>query len=178
MDLNFHVPESYQSDQQKNMASTSQFLGRYDDRSLFESGLYKRSYNDMGDNYYSHQSHAYRPQAAGKSIDPRLLMLLQYFRELYVRKSELFKKIFPGIFHDEFAEFFRKIGGVLSQAKTQNSREVKTMKRSLSLGSRGTHEPPLRPDRFKIRTVIVDEVGQGGGGVQGGQGDTNSSGSK
>lgn len=186
------------------MGSTSrggyQFLGTYDDGvSILESGLYKKSSNidHMGDNFHHHvygggdddQSEA-AAAGAGKSIDnidPRLLMLLKYFRELYVREAELFKKVFPGL-REEFAEAFRKIGAMLSQVKRQQS-QVKTMQRSLSLGSHRTRgigggELPGRLQRFKIRTVVVDYgVGQGQGatgdsGGQGGQGDTKSTSSK
>lgn len=186
------------------MASTSrggyQFLGIYDDdMSILESGLYKKSYDigHSGGNFHHHlhdddddEDQSGAAAAAGKSndnIDPRLLMLLKYFRELYAREAELFKKVFPGI-HEEFAEAFRKIGAMLSQVKMQQSR-VKTMQRSLSLGSHRTRgigggEPPGRLQRFKVRTVVVDGgIGQGqgaaaGSGGQGGQGDTKSISSK
>lgn len=186
------------------MASTSrggyQFLGIYDDdMSILESGLYKKSYDigHSGGNFHHHlhdddddEDQSGAAAAAGKSndnIDPRLLMLLKYFRELYAREAELFKKVFPGI-RKEFAEAFRKIGAMLSQVKMQQSR-VKTMQRSLSLGSHRTRgigggEPPGRLQRFKVRTVVVDGgIGQGqgaaaGSGDQGGQGDTKSISSK
>ncbi|KAJ0047154.1 hypothetical protein Pint_05868 [Pistacia integerrima] len=109
----------------------------------------------------------------GKSFDPRLLVLLEYFRELHERKGELFRKIFPGI-HNEFVEFFKKIDELLSQVKCHNQmRGVRTMQRSLSVGSPRTRaidgdKSPLRLDRFKIRTVVLDGGGQGSG-LDGGQ---------
>lgn len=175
-------------------------MGIYDDdMSILESGLYKKSYDigHSGGNFHHHlhdddddEDQSGAAAAAGKSndnIDPRLLMLLKYFREFYAREAELFKKVFPGI-RKEFAEAFRKIGAMLSQVKMQQSR-VKTMQRSLSLGSHRTRgigggEPPGRLQRFKVRTVVVDDgVGQGqgaaaGSGDQGGQGDTKSISSK
>lgn len=186
------------------MASTSRggyrFLGIYDDdMSILESGLYKKTYDvdHSGGNFHYHlhddddddQSEE-AAAAAGKSndnIDTRLLMLLKYFRELCVREAELFKKVFPGI-HEEFADAFRKIGAMFSQVKMQQSR-VKTMQRSLSLGSHRTRgigggEPPGRLQRFKVRTVVVDDgFAQGqeaaaGSGGHGGQGDTKSLSSK
>lgn len=175
-------------------------MGIYDDdMSILESGLYKKSYDigHSGGNFHHHlhdddddEDQSGAAAAAGKSndnIDPRLLMLLKYFREFYAREAELFKKVFPGI-HEEFAEAFRKIGAMLSQVKMQQSR-VKTMQRSLSLGSHRTRgigggETPGRLQRFKVRTVVVDGgIGQGqgaaaGSGDQGGQGDTKSISSK
>lgn len=175
-------------------------MGIYDDdMSILESGLYKKSYDigHSGGNFHHHlhdddddEDQSGAAAAAGKSndnIDPRLLMLLKYFREFYAREAELFKKVFPGI-HEEFAEAFRKIGAMLSQVKMQQSR-VKTMQRSLSLGSHRTRgigggEPPGRLQRFKVRTVVVDGgIGQGqgaaaGSGDQGGQSDTKSISSK
>lgn len=175
-------------------------MGIYDDdMSILESGLYKKSYDigHSGGNFHHHlhdddddEDQSGAAAAAGKSndnIDPRLLMLLKYFREFYAREAELFKKVFPGI-RKEFAEAFRKIGAMLSQVKMQQSR-VKTMQRSLSLGSHRTRgigggEPPGRLQRFKVRTVVVDGgIGQGqgaaaGSGDQGGQGDTKSISSK
>ncbi|KAL7252782.1 hypothetical protein ACSBR1_007365 [Camellia fascicularis] len=59
----------------------------------------------------------------GKSVDPRLLRLLEIFRELYMERREFFKKIFPGL-HDEFAELYEKFEGVLSQ---RHGRKAQTM---------------------------------------------------
>ncbi|XVE99090.1 hypothetical protein REPUB_Repub03eG0166900 [Reevesia pubescens] len=142
-----------------------------DDLSLLESGLYRTSYSDMGDNHHRIQERAMR---LGKSIDPRLLVLLEFFKEFYVRRKELLKKIFPG-HQNEFLEFLGKVGRVLVEVKS-NHVQVKTMQRSLSLGSPRTpskngDEPPLRLQRFKIRTINFGDVQEGGRGGQGGQGE-------
>jgi hypothetical protein len=144
----------------------SPFSGTVDDMQLLESGLYRKQYGDnMGDDYYRFQGEA------GKSVDPRLLPLLEFFRELFVRRRELFKKIFPGIY-DEFVELSKKVNGVVAQV--QEDRRFPTMQRSLSVGSPRTPsvkrgEPPLRIERFKVRTVILaaDGIGKDGSGQQG-----------
>ncbi|KAJ0100836.1 hypothetical protein Patl1_05937 [Pistacia atlantica] len=147
------APESYRGgnflDDEKDMACSSsgnfQFLGIHDDFSLLEN-----------------------PKVgSGKSIDPRLVVLLEYFRKLYVRKGDLFKKTFPGI-HDEFVDFIKRIGTALSPVMKSDGkmRGVRTLQRSLSIGSPRSRaidvdESPLRLDRFKIRTVVLDGGGQG-----------------
>ncbi|XWS75292.1 hypothetical protein CRYUN_Cryun01aG0073800 [Craigia yunnanensis] len=182
-------PEGYPSDEQDppDMSSIvsdmdrSPVFGRDDDDlSLLESGLYRRSYSDMGDNHHRIQERAKR---LGNSFDPRLLVLLEFFREFYVRRQELLKKIFPGL-KNEFIEFFRKVGRMLAEVKS-NQVKVKTMQRSLSLGSspklsKKGDESPLRLKRFKIRTVNIEDVqgGQDDQGGQGGQGANNPAGSK
>ncbi|XP_019056818.1 PREDICTED: uncharacterized protein LOC104803183 [Tarenaya hassleriana] len=102
----------------------------------------------------------------------RVLMLLEYFRELYVREIQLLKKIFPGV-KDEFLDFFKKIGEAVSQAKQSRERvEFRTIERSLSVGSprlasRGFDfgsEIPTGNERFKVSTVnsggAIDGDGQ------------------
>ncbi|XWS56319.1 hypothetical protein CRYUN_Cryun09bG0075600 [Craigia yunnanensis] len=181
-------PEGYPSDEQDlpEMSSIvsdmerSPFFGRDDDDlSLLESGFY-RSYGDMGDNHHRIQE---RVKRLAKSFDPKLLILLEFFREFYVRRQELVNKIFPGL-QNEFIEFFRKVGRVLAEVKS-NQVKVKTMQRSLSLGSprtpamqEGGYESPLRLQRFKIRTVNVGDDQEDGQGGQGGQGATKPAGSK
>ncbi|KAK9283511.1 hypothetical protein L1049_011757 [Liquidambar formosana] len=107
--------------------------------------------------------------------DPRLHVVLEFFKELYVERRELFKKFFPRL-QDEFVVWFKKFVNTDDRVKFQ------TMQRSLSLGSprmpsRQGDESPLRLERFKVRTII-----RGGGGVQqdgqGGQADTRANGSK
>ncbi|KAK3228447.1 hypothetical protein Dsin_000328 [Dipteronia sinensis] len=122
----------------------------------------------------------YSPKAGKSSIDPRMINLLEYFRELCDRKRVLFRKIFPRS-SDELVEFFKNIGETVSSVRS-NQR----MKRSTSLGSTttGTREIKggvslLRPERFKIKTVVVNDVGDDHDHTSsGGQGDTKSGGSK
>lgn len=152
-----------------NIASSSSrnspFSGTVDDMQLLESGLYRKQYGDnMGDDYY-------RLQAEAGKVDQRLLPLLEFFRELFVRRRELFKKIFPGIY-DEFVELSKKVDGVVAQV--QEDRRYPTMQRSLSVGSPRTPsvkrgEPPLRLERFKVRTVILAGSGIGKDGQGSGQ---------
>jgi hypothetical protein len=64
----------------------SPFSGTVDDMQLLESGLYRKQYGDnMGDDYYRFQGEA------GKSVDPRLLPLLEFFRELFVCSRRYFR---------------------------------------------------------------------------------------
>ncbi|KAK7268429.1 hypothetical protein RIF29_21127 [Crotalaria pallida] len=114
------------------------------DQHLFQSGLLKTSF---WDNYYRFQT------KAGKSAETRILMLLEFFRELYHRRGEIFRKMVPddGL-HEEFVELFKRISSsLLNTAKSK--REERTLQRSLSAGSE------LKLDRFKVKTVSVG--GQG-----------------
>ncbi|XP_017984529.1 PREDICTED: uncharacterized protein LOC18586776 [Theobroma cacao] len=192
MDINhceMQRPEGYPSDEQDlgDMSSIvsdmerSPLFGGDNDLSLLERGLYRRTYSDMGDNHHRIQESAKR---LGKSFDPRVLVLLEFFGEFYVRSQELLKQIFPGL-RNEFIEFFKKVGTVLAKVKS-NQVKVKTMQRSLSLGSplmpsKKEDESSLRLERFKIRTVNIGDVQEGGQssqGGQGGQGGTKPAGSK
>lgn len=136
------------------------------DPPLFEinSAYPKRSYSDKW----------------GKSIDPRLATMFEYFQELYFLKHELFRRVFPGIRDEVSDNFFKKLGVLTSQVRKSNdendkSREGKTLQRSLSLGSphnrsiEGGVESTLRLERFKVRTVVLEGVG-GDGGSAGGHG--------
>jgi hypothetical protein len=160
-------PEGYPSDEEMEVspssASTSAstwnhpFFGTHNDMSLLESGLLQRNMDDMGENYYKFQAEN------GKPVDPKLLSLLVYFRELFVVSEEVFNKIFPGL---------HKFGAAISQVKSDRMK-VRTMQRSLSIGSPrtpyrdGVESPSTsRLEYFKVRTVRIN----GGGGQQGGQG--------
>lgn len=161
------------AEEMTNMASSSTsspFWGTFDDMSLLQSGLYRRrSYNDLGEDHYRFQV------LVGRSIDPRLLALLEFFRELYFRKRELFKKVFPGL-PGELVELSRKIGGVVDQV-TDASTRGPTLQRSLSIGSPRAPsnvivESPASFELFKVRVRhdVVLDVGVQQGGDQGGQG--------
>ncbi|KAJ0100838.1 hypothetical protein Patl1_05934 [Pistacia atlantica] len=83
------------------------------------------------------------------------------------------KETCSGKYFQEFitslSNFFKKIDELLSQVKSHNQmRGVRTMQRSLSVGSPRSRaidgdKSPLRLDRFKIRTVVLDGGGQGSG---------------
>lgn len=117
----------------------------------------------------------------GKSLaDSRLLMLLEFFRQLYIRRSEVFKKIFEES-HDEFVEMFKEVGAKLSRhGRSRRNETTATLKRSLSVGSQrirsidGDDQFPLRLERFKVRTVVPG----GGGAGSGAQGDKGDKGDK
>ncbi|KAL0007908.1 hypothetical protein SO802_009410 [Lithocarpus litseifolius] len=102
---------------------------------------------DMCDNCY-----AIHKKAAGKAVDPRLLTILEFYRQLYVRKQEVFKKSFPEL-HDEFDELFKKHGAKLLQVKSGRVK-VQTVERSSSVGSsREISQNDLKLERFKIKTI-------------------------
>ncbi|CAN6703641.1 unnamed protein product [Malus baccata var. baccata] len=135
-------------------ASTS-FFGTKNDMSLLESGLLLRNVSDVGDTYYRFQS------KIGKSVDPRLLALVEFFRELYFRRFELFNRIFPGVQDKLTIEVPKKLGVVLAQMKSDQTKAHRTMQRSLSIGSPRDfkrRESGMRLQRFKVRTIDVDDV--------------------
>lgn len=150
--------------------SSNWFSFAKDDISLLESGLLGKYYgNDqMGDdyNYYCFESQF------GNLSDPRLLAVVEFFRELYFRRRELFGKIFPQ-HQDQFLEVLKKSGTKLWRVKSGKIQtRFATMQRSLSLGSprspgiKGV-EPPLRNEWIKVKTI---SAGGGIGGSSGGQG--------
>ncbi|CAN4114311.1 unnamed protein product [Withania somnifera] len=117
---------------------------------------------------------------SGKEVDPRLIMLLDFFRDLYMKRGEFFKKIFP-FHHEDFLPIFEKIGVVFSNNKDIQEKKFKinSFKRNPSDSSlnksRGIDESQLKLEKFKVKTP---EVISGGGGASGGQGGTKVSGSK
>ena len=157
-------PEGYpevnaaETDQPSN--SGASFLGTKNDMSLLESGLLRRNYSDVGGNYYRVRSNV--GGNTNKLVDPRLLAFIEFFKELYLRRPELFKKIFPGHLHDKFlAEMPKKLDLVLSRVKSDQTTRVQTMQRSLSIGSprefKRDETSEMRLERFKVRTIDVDD---------------------
>ncbi|EEF28719.1 uncharacterized protein LOC8277621 [Ricinus communis] len=161
-------------DHTTSSSKKSSFLGTlYDDMSLIlETGPFP---------HHGQKSDQDQARKSSSDVDPRLLMLLEFFRQLYVRKRDMFKKMFPESHDDEFVDqMLKKIGAMLSTAKSEK-REDKTLQRSLSVGSPRPRsidgdEPPLRLERFKVRTLVPG--GGGGDSSSGGQGDTKSGGTK
>ncbi|XP_030526538.1 inhibitor of growth protein 1 homolog [Rhodamnia argentea] len=152
------------------------FPRTFDDFSLLESGLRRRNrVSNMGG---GNDNFKYRAKA-GKSVDPQLLAVLEFFRELYARRRDLFKELFPKL-HDEFAEFSKRLEDLLF--REEKERLADRLRRSLSVGSPrttsreiGGGDLPLKLERFKVRTVDLDDddaptAGGGGGGQGGGQG--------
>ncbi|PON56327.1 hypothetical protein PanWU01x14_181590 [Parasponia andersonii] len=165
-------------------SSSNWFSDAKDDMSLLESGLlgkYYGSYDQTLDEdynyYYSFES------KLGKLSDPRLLAVVEFFRELYFRRRELFRKIFPQL-QAHFLVVLKKSGTKLWRVKSgSNQTRFASMQRSLSLGSPGSPgirgvEPPLRNEWIKVKTINVG--GGVGGSSSGGQGgsETKSGGSK
>ncbi|KAJ6892575.1 hypothetical protein NC651_025699 [Populus alba x Populus x berolinensis] len=107
-------------------------------------------------------------------------MLLEFFRELFIRRREVFKKLFPEL-HDEFLGVFKKMGNINLSIEKPGQVKTRALQRSLSVGSpripsRNGGESPLRLERFKVRTVIPGGGGQGDTDKGGGQGDTDKGG--
>ncbi|GAV90015.1 hypothetical protein CFOL_v3_33424 [Cephalotus follicularis] len=114
---------------------SSPFLDTFNDTRLLERVVHRQNYdNNMN------------------SVDPRFLMLLEFFRQLYVRRRDLFDKLFPGL-QDQFAELLKKFDSILHQEKSDRI-NTRALQRSMSLGS---PRPPLKLERFKVRTVVVDD---------------------
>jgi hypothetical protein len=130
-----------------------------------ESGLYQQKYGDLSDKCYRNQDKAW------ESIDSRFLMLLEFSRELFFRRREVFKKLFPEL-HDEFLGMFKKIGNInlYGEKPGQLKTRALCLQRSLSVGSprtpsRNGGESPLKLERFKVRTVVPGGGGQGDRGA-------------
>ncbi|XP_050387003.1 uncharacterized protein LOC126803253 [Argentina anserina] len=157
MDRSEGYPEvdARELDQPSN--SGASFLATKNDMSLLESGLLRRNYSDVGESYYKFQSNV-----GMSSVDARLLALIAFFKELYFRRPEMFKKIFPKHSHpDQFlVEMPKKLKLVLSQVKSDETTRVRAMQRSLSIGSprelKGD-ESEIMLERFKIRTIDLDD---------------------
>lgn len=166
-------PEVVSEEDQSMTGSSSWFWGAKDDMSLLESGLlgkcYPREEMDGEDFYYSFQSRV------GKFSDPRLLALVEFFRELYFRKRDLLRKIFPQL-QDKSLEVLKNSGMRLWRVKSGDNRtRFGTMQRSLSLGSprssrvKDIIEPhELRNEWIKVRMINAGDGGGDGGDQQGG----------
>ncbi|WCJ19285.1 hypothetical protein M5689_001581 [Euphorbia peplus] len=91
--------------------------------------------------------------------DPRLLMLLEFFRHFYKRRKEVLKRVFPKSITDEMFQIFEKMNHLLFVRRTKKMGECTTLTRSLSVGSQRPRSLAedgelLRPERFKIRTIV------------------------
>ncbi|GAB4836307.1 hypothetical protein Ancab_001222 [Ancistrocladus abbreviatus] len=105
-------------------------------------------------NYFTDSGASHQDKCQGKrkrSVDPRIINLLEPFRRLYTERKEMFREIFSGIL-DELSELFKKVNSLVSEGRTGQQR-YPTMQRSLSLGS-----PPV-DERFKIRALDIGWVG-------------------
>ncbi|KAF5470079.1 hypothetical protein F2P56_010623 [Juglans regia] len=148
------------------------FFGTSNDVSLLESGLLQRNMDDMSDNY-----HVFQEKLGKQAIDPKLVSVMEYFRELYVHSQEVFVKIFPGRLHEhEMVKLLEKYETVVFPVllKSTDAMKVRTLQRSLSIGSPrplvkgGDQESPLKLEYFKVRTVYTNGASPRGD-VQGSQ---------
>jgi len=89
-----------------------------------------------------------------KLIDPRIINMLEPFRQFYSEREETLKSILPGL-HVKLSEFFKMVNTlVLNTVKSNTEKSnARTLKRSLSLGS-----SPLRNERFKVRPIDSDDT--------------------
>lgn len=141
---------------------------------LLESGILRNDFGNMfdDDGYYYDDDDDYNYGFHAKSekkssVDPRALRLLEFFRHLYYRRQETFKKMVPPGLHDDFEDLFNKIASFLTLAKSR--RHKRTMPRSMSTGSCRTRAfggggagSNLKLDRFKVRIVQPDNGTSGG----------------
>ncbi|CAN4126470.1 unnamed protein product [Withania somnifera] len=101
---------------------------------------------------------------SGKKVDPRLIMLLNFFRDLYMKRGEFFKKVFP-FHHEDFIPIFKKIGVVFSNNKEYQEKKFKidSLKRSQSDNSlnksRGIDESRLKLKKFNVKTSKAQSGG-------------------
>ena len=113
-----HAPEKHEyknpTDDQMVIipSNTSSISGLDIDASQLKRSMLHKNDGDMCENCY-----AIHKKAVGKAVDPRLLTILEFSRQLYVRKQVVFEKSFPEL-HDEFVELFKKHGAKLSQVKS------------------------------------------------------------
>ncbi|KAJ6690585.1 hypothetical protein OIU85_006800 [Salix viminalis] len=136
----FGYPRCDTPDSMASSSGDSPFLGTFDDLSLLESGLYQQKYGYFSDKCYRNEDKAL------ESIDSRFLMLLESFRDLFIRRNEVFKRLFPEL-HDEFV-------GMLQENRSFSVDSPRTPSRN-GVGS------PLTLERFKVRTVVPGGGGQG-----------------
>lgn len=168
-------PEGYPTGEEIEEASASnnsessstgnwRFFATSNDLSLLESGLLQREMEE----FCGINTNGFREKLSLKPMDPRLVWVLEYFRELFVQKREVFMKIFPELLlQHEVLKLLEKFETAIAQVKMDRMR-ARMMQRSLSIDSPrpmsagGDRDSPSKLDYFKIRTVYTD-----GGAPQG-----------
>ncbi|GMG99463.1 hypothetical protein Nepgr_001303 [Nepenthes gracilis] len=109
------------------------------------------------------------PSEEGKPLDPRLISLLDFFRQLFVRRKDLFQSLIS-VHLEEFVELLKN----MEKDRKVDSASVQFLQRSHSVGAtRGFQfgESDLKLQRFKVKTLDIDDLnggGAGGGGKGGG----------
>lgn len=120
------------------------------------TGTETRSYSPAGDN-----------AVVSVTLDPRLLSLLDFFRQLYARRSDIFKKIMP-VHRQAFEDIFK---GILDQENQKRKRLA--MQRSNSFSG----VESVRPRRFKVKPIeaggATPQDSGGGAGGSSNDGGTN-----
>ncbi|GAB4836306.1 hypothetical protein Ancab_001221 [Ancistrocladus abbreviatus] len=104
----------------------------------------------------------------GELIDPRLMSILEFFRQLYVRKKVLFRRIIS-IHREDFVELLNDMEK--SKVKDMEKARAKSVKRHHSFSAvRGVKldDNQLRLQRFKVKTLDTDDQQDPKGGVPGG----------
>lgn len=81
-------------------------------------------------------------------VDPRLVSLLDFFRQLYVRRKDIYYKIMP-IHRKDLEIIFNKMGNT-KELEKESSREIMMRQRSMSFGD---VEGSLRMERFKVKPI-------------------------
>ncbi|XP_060185821.1 uncharacterized protein LOC132615267 [Lycium barbarum] len=98
--------------------------------------------------------HDHNNKNEDRQLDPWLVELLESLREIYMKRSELFKKMN----YEEPVEVLKKLKVAIRKKKKLKTQT--TIKRSLSVGDEMRHE------RFKIKTPVVIVAGPKGQGGQ------------
>ncbi|XP_062087114.1 uncharacterized protein LOC133793885 [Humulus lupulus] len=173
-------PEVVDQEEDDRTSSVDWFRpGAKDDMSLLESGILGKYYQTQitGDH---HEDYYYNFESRfGILSDPRLLAVVEFFRELYFRRRELFTKTFPQLHDDDhhhhIFEVLKNSGTKLWRVKSGDDIQTRavSLQRSSSLGSprsrpAGTRgiESPLRNEWIKVKTLNTGggETKSGGGG--------------
>ncbi|CAO2833236.1 unnamed protein product [Amaranthus hypochondriacus] len=83
-------------------------------------------------------------------VDPRLVSLLDFFRQLYVRRKDIYYKIMP-IHRKDLEIILNKIGNT-KESEKENSKQGEIMMRQRSM-SFSDVEGSLRMERFKVKPI-------------------------
>lgn len=143
-------PEGYPEEEASTNPNDTQISswfwpGKWEDDTSFEPGEHEYFYS-------------FGRSKSGKLSDPKLLAVVEFLRELFLRRIELLPQV-----RDRINEAAKKSGFRLWRVKSGNSRTrvVTTMPRSLSLGSgSGKYADPMVNEWIRITTI--NTAGSGG----------------
>ncbi|KAK9689065.1 hypothetical protein RND81_09G032900 [Saponaria officinalis] len=124
---------------------------------LQETGCadYIQGTGDYNGNAGNSEEHLEARRGNQETFDPRIINILEPFRQLYSEREETLKTIFPGIY-SKLSEFFKKVNSLMLehvQLKGQKSTKC-TLKRSLSLGD----ESNCKIERFKVKPIDSEDT--------------------